>query len=106
MFLEAWLDGHRRELQAGTPLSLFGDNYETQVIVHGQGSSKGPKQDVDMWLWQLEGSSVVMMEGQHLRLTPDDSLLVPAGTAYVWEREQGSVALAVTQDPTRKKPLG
>ncbi|KAF6321178.1 3-hydroxyanthranilate 3,4-dioxygenase [Rhinolophus ferrumequinum] len=77
-----------------------------EVIVHGQGSSKGPKQDVDMWLWQLEGSSMVMMEGQHLSLTPDDSLLVPAGTAYVWERGQGSVALAVTQDPTRKKPLG
>lgn len=106
MFLEAWLDGHRRELQAGTPLSLFGDNYETQVIVHGQGSSKGPKQDVDMWLWQLEGSSMVMMGGQHLSLNPDDSLLVPAGTAYAWERGRGSVALAVTQDPTRKKPLG
>ncbi|KAK2507673.1 hypothetical protein MC885_011711 [Smutsia gigantea] len=100
MSLEAWLDGHRKELQAGTPLSLFGDTYETQVIVHGQGNSKGPRQDVD------EGSSVVTMEGQQLSLTPDDSLRVPAGTAYTWERGQGSVALAVTQDPTRKKPLG
>lgn len=25
---------------------------------------------------------------------------------YTWERGQGSVALAVTQDPTRKQPLG
>lgn len=32
MSLEAWLDGHRRQLQAGTPLSLFGDSYETQVM--------------------------------------------------------------------------
>ena len=23
-----------------------------QVIAHGQGSSKGPRQDVDVWLWQ------------------------------------------------------
>uniref|UniRef100_A0A4X1SPG1 3-hydroxyanthranilate 3,4-dioxygenase n=1 Tax=Sus scrofa TaxID=9823 RepID=A0A4X1SPG1_PIG len=106
MSLEAWLAGHRKELQAGTPLSLFGDTYETQVIVHGQGSSKGPRQDVDVWLWQLEGSSVVTMEGEHLSLTPGDSLLVPAGTAYGWERGQGSAALSVTQDPTRKKPLG
>ncbi|XP_046519509.1 3-hydroxyanthranilate 3,4-dioxygenase isoform X2 [Equus quagga] len=53
MSLEAWLDGHHRELQAGTPLSLFGDTYETQVIVHGQGSSKDLRQDVDVWLWQL-----------------------------------------------------
>uniref|UniRef100_A0A8C4LEH6 3-hydroxyanthranilate 3,4-dioxygenase n=1 Tax=Equus asinus TaxID=9793 RepID=A0A8C4LEH6_EQUAS len=32
MSLEAWLDGHHRELQAGTPLSLFGDTYETQCL--------------------------------------------------------------------------
>ncbi|GAB5569571.1 3-hydroxyanthranilate 3 [Prionailurus iriomotensis] len=85
MSLEAWLDRHRRELQAGTPLSLFGDTYETQVI---------------------EGSSVVTIGEQRLSLAPDDSLLVPAGNAYAWERGQGSVALAVTQDPARKKPLG
>ncbi|XP_053445052.1 3-hydroxyanthranilate 3,4-dioxygenase [Nycticebus coucang] len=105
MSLEAWLDGHRRELQMGTPLSPFGDTYETKVLAHGQGSSKGLRQDVDVWLWQLEGSSVVTMEGQHLSLTPDDSLLVPAGTSYAWERAPGSVALSVTQDPAHKKPL-
>lgn len=31
MSLKAWLDGHRKELQAGTSLNLFGDTYETQV---------------------------------------------------------------------------
>ncbi|XP_022372133.1 3-hydroxyanthranilate 3,4-dioxygenase [Enhydra lutris kenyoni] len=106
MSLEAWLDGHRRQLQGGTSLSLFGDSYETQVIVHGQGSSKGLRQDVDVWLWHLEGSSVVTMGDQHLSLAPDDSLLVPAGNAYTWDRGRDSVALAVTQDPARKKPLG
>ncbi|EPY85082.1 3-hydroxyanthranilate 3,4-dioxygenase-like protein [Camelus ferus] len=83
MSLEAWLDGHRKELQAGTPLSLFGDTYETQ-----------------------EGSSVLMMEGLRLSLNADDSFLVPAGTAYSWEQGRGSAALSVTQDPARKKPLG
>ncbi|XP_047379508.1 3-hydroxyanthranilate 3,4-dioxygenase isoform X2 [Sciurus carolinensis] len=106
MSLKAWLDGHHRELQAGTSINLFGDTYETQVIVHGQGRSRGLEQDVDMWLWQLEGSSVVTMGEQHLDLAPDDSLLVPAGTSYTWERAQGSVALSVTQDPSRKKHLG
>lgn len=105
MSLKAWLDAHHEELQAGTSLSLFGDTYETQVIAHGQGSSKGLGQDVDVWLWQLEGSSVVMVGGQPVSLAPDDSLLVPAGTSYVWERAQGCVALSVTQDPARKKPL-
>ncbi|XP_063569519.1 3-hydroxyanthranilate 3,4-dioxygenase isoform X3 [Pongo abelii] len=106
MSLDAWLDSHRRELQAGTPLSLFGDTYETQVIAYGQGSSKGLRQNVDVWLWQLEGSSVVTMGGRRLSLAPDDSLLVLAGTSYAWERTQGSVALSVTQDPACKKPLG
>lgn len=84
---------------------------------------------------------MVTIRGQHLSLTPDDSLLVPAGTVcvhgedfppavgppsfpwgpqgqpclspahlclhrYAWERGQGSAALAVTQDPACKKPLG
>ncbi|OBS72966.1 hypothetical protein A6R68_12461 [Neotoma lepida] len=92
MSLKAWLDGHSRELQAGTSLSLFGDTYETQVIAHGQGSSKGPRQDVDVWLWQLASGN----PGQ-------------GGTTsclYMWERAQGSVALSVTQDPACKKPLG
>uniref|UniRef100_A0A5F7ZBU1 3-hydroxyanthranilate 3,4-dioxygenase n=1 Tax=Macaca mulatta TaxID=9544 RepID=A0A5F7ZBU1_MACMU len=53
MSLEAWLDSHRRELQAGAPLSLFGDTYETQVTAYGQGSSEGLRQNVDVWLWQL-----------------------------------------------------
>lgn len=105
MSLEAWLDSHRSQLQAGTPLSLFGDTYETQVTAHGHGNSQGPRLDVDVWLWQLEGSSVVMMGDKRLSLSPDDSLLVPAGTAYVWERAQGSVALSVTQDPACKKAL-
>uniref|UniRef100_A0A2I2ZQB3 3-hydroxyanthranilate 3,4-dioxygenase n=1 Tax=Gorilla gorilla gorilla TaxID=9595 RepID=A0A2I2ZQB3_GORGO len=106
MSLDAWLDSHRGELQAGTPLSLFGDTYETQVIAYGQGSSESLRQNVDVWLWQLEGSSVVTMGGRRLSLAPDDSLLVLAGTSYAWERTQGSVALSVTQDPACKKPLG
>uniref|UniRef100_A0A8D2H9X6 3-hydroxyanthranilate 3,4-dioxygenase n=1 Tax=Urocitellus parryii TaxID=9999 RepID=A0A8D2H9X6_UROPR len=77
-----------------------------EVIVHGQGRSRGLEQDVDLWLWQLEGSSVVTLGEEHLGLAPDDSLLVPAGTSYVWERAQSSVALSVTQDPSRKKCLG
>ncbi|XP_044519214.1 3-hydroxyanthranilate 3,4-dioxygenase [Gracilinanus agilis] len=104
--LQGWLDNHRRELKAGSTLSMFGDTYETEVKVCGSGSSKGPKLDVDVWLWQLEGSSVVTIEGQKLRLAADDSLLVPKGTMYLWERAQDCVALAVTQNPENKKPLG
>ncbi|XP_055986507.1 3-hydroxyanthranilate 3,4-dioxygenase [Sorex fumeus] len=106
MSLEGWLDEHRGPLQAGAPLSLFGDTYETQVLVLGQGSGEFPARDVDEWLWQLASSSVVIVGGQRHELAADDSLLVPAGTAYSWTRARGCVALSVTQDPANKKPLG
>lgn len=32
MSLETWLDNHCKKLRTGTPLSLFGDTYETQVM--------------------------------------------------------------------------
>ena len=28
-------------------------NTSHQVIIYGQGNSEGPRQDVDVWLWQL-----------------------------------------------------
>ncbi|XP_051831142.1 3-hydroxyanthranilate 3,4-dioxygenase [Antechinus flavipes] len=105
LVLQQWLADHRGELQGGSTLSLFGDTYESQVTVYGSGSSKGPKLGVDMWLWQLEGSSVVTIGGQNRRLASDDSLLVPKGTVYLWERAQDCVALAVTQNPDNKKPM-
>ncbi|XP_074141122.1 3-hydroxyanthranilate 3,4-dioxygenase isoform X1 [Sminthopsis crassicaudata] len=103
--LQQWLADHRGELQGGSTLSLFGDTYESQVTVYGSGSSKGPKLGVDTWLWQLEGSSVVTIGGQNQRLASEDSLLVPKGTMYHWERAQDCVALAVTQNPDNKKPM-
>ncbi|XP_027721395.1 3-hydroxyanthranilate 3,4-dioxygenase isoform X3 [Vombatus ursinus] len=103
--LQRWLADHRGELEAGSTLSLFGDTYETQVTVYGSGSSQGSKLGVDVWFWQLEGSSVVTTGGQNLSLAPGDSLLVPKGTAYLWERAQDCVTLAVTQNPDNKKPL-
>ncbi|XP_020856972.1 3-hydroxyanthranilate 3,4-dioxygenase isoform X2 [Phascolarctos cinereus] len=103
--LRQWLADHRGELEAGRTLSLFGDMYQTQVTIYGSGSSQGSKLGVDMWFWQLEGSSVVTTGGQNLSLAPDDSLLVPKGTVYLWERAKDCVALAVTQNPDNKKPL-
>ncbi|XP_060042924.1 3-hydroxyanthranilate 3,4-dioxygenase isoform X3 [Erinaceus europaeus] len=92
--------------QGSSALSSTGRGNPFLVTVLGEGSSTGSSQDVDVWLWQLEGSSVVTVGTQSLGLAPDDSLLVPAGTQYTWERAKGSMALSVTQDPTHKKPLG
>lgn len=45
-----------------------------QVIVHGQGSSKGPRQDVDVWLWQLV--SGVLGEGGTAPCLPTETGLL------------------------------
>ncbi|KAB0379784.1 hypothetical protein FD755_007568 [Muntiacus reevesi] len=97
MCLEAWLDGHRKELQAGTPLSLFGDTYESQ---HSLGSQEGEIFGGEGWVesctetqsWEV-GAEAQLLDGQRSR-------------QYGWERGQGSVALSVTQDPACKKSLG
>lgn len=51
-----------------------------QVIVHGQGSSKGPRQDVDVWLWQL--ASGAPGRGWHI--------LLPMGSGFSWALDSQS----------------
>lgn len=52
-----------------------------QVIVHGQGSSKGPRQDVDVWLWQL--ASGAPGRGWYI--------LLPMGTGCSWTLDSQSL---------------
>ncbi|KAB0359212.1 hypothetical protein FD754_003368 [Muntiacus muntjak] len=124
MCLEAWLDGHRKELQAGTPLSLFGDTYESQSgVIPLPGLlglwpiiALGTRRERDIW-----GSHRAMRASMPHQAPPtpfSDPLLLPASIHsskyllrptqgwYGWERGQGSVALSVTQDPACKKSLG
>lgn len=68
MSLKAWLDGHRRELQAGTSISLFGDTYETQVMrpppsLREQGLCRD-------WRLHAPKQSLCFQLPEHAQLTP------------------------------------
>ncbi|XP_029449179.1 3-hydroxyanthranilate 3,4-dioxygenase isoform X2 [Rhinatrema bivittatum] len=102
--LANWIDSHRLEIKEKKSLSIFGDMFETEAVLYGPGECERKKLNADIWLWQLEGTSVVTMDGKTQFLNTGDSLLLPAQTMYHWERGEGCIALYVTQDPTRKRP--
>ncbi|XP_072121117.1 3-hydroxyanthranilate 3,4-dioxygenase-like isoform X1 [Mobula birostris] len=101
--LRDWISTHRQDIKIKQVVDLFGDYFETQTAVFGSGQSED-KGTADSWIWQLEGTSVVVMDGKSTNLTAGDSLLVPVQTKYTWKRAEGTVALRVIQDPARKRP--
>ncbi|XP_067421158.1 3-hydroxyanthranilate 3,4-dioxygenase isoform X3 [Emydura macquarii macquarii] len=101
---QIWLNDHHGEINQKLSLTVFGDNFETEAVVYGRGVSEGSKKNADIWIWQLDGTSVVTMDGKTLSLAAGDSLLIPAQSMYHWKRAEECVALYVAQDPLRKRP--
>ncbi|XP_033000762.1 3-hydroxyanthranilate 3,4-dioxygenase isoform X2 [Lacerta agilis] len=101
---QGWLNDHREEIDQKKSFRLFGDSSETEVIIFGPGITKEGGKNADIWLWQLEGTSVVTADSNTLFLANGDSLLIPEQTAFQWKRAEGSIALSVIQDPARKRP--
>lgn len=99
-----WLDKQRPSLASGGPIDMFGAQFETEVMVFGPGQTKMSVRPSEVWIWQLEGSSRLTMNGQQFTLSAGDSLLVPEQSQYQWQRDEGTVALVVVQNPERKRP--
>ncbi|XP_034537126.1 3-hydroxyanthranilate 3,4-dioxygenase [Notolabrus celidotus] len=99
-----WLDKERPALNSRGQVDMFGDQFETQVIVFGPGHTATSVQQSDVWIWQMEGNSTVTMNQQQCRLSAGGSLLIPEHQQYEWHREEGTVALFVVQNPERKRP--
>ncbi|XP_041644887.1 3-hydroxyanthranilate 3,4-dioxygenase [Cheilinus undulatus] len=99
-----WLDKQRPALTSRGQIDMFGEQFETQVKLFGPGHTVSTVQQSDVWIWQMEGSSVVSMNQHQFRLSAGDSLLVPEHQQYEWMREEGTVALFVVQNPERKRP--
>ncbi|XP_069656350.1 3-hydroxyanthranilate 3,4-dioxygenase isoform X2 [Haliaeetus albicilla] len=101
---QSWLNDHRGEIRQKKSLSMFGDNFETEVIAYGPGTTEKSKKNSDIWIWQLEGTSTVTVDGKTLTLSAGDSLLVQAQSTHCWKRTEECVALCIAQDPKRKQP--
>lgn len=98
-----WLDKQRPSLASSRPIDMFGAQFETEAMVFGPGQTETSVRQSDVWIWQLEGSSRVTMN-QQFTLSAGDSLLIPEQTQYQWQRDEGTVALIVVQNPERKRP--
>ncbi|XP_066536202.1 3-hydroxyanthranilate 3,4-dioxygenase [Hoplias malabaricus] len=99
-----WIDKHKPALVSGRPVDMFGAQFETESIIYGPGETEPSQRATDGWIWQLEGSSSVTMNGSEYKLTVGDCLLILGQTEYHWKRSKDSVALYVAQDPKRKRP--
>ncbi|KAG5831313.1 3-hydroxyanthranilate 3,4-dioxygenase [Anguilla rostrata] len=97
-----WVEKHHPELAGGRPVNVFGAQFETETALYGPGETEKSRHDTDIWIWQLEGSSQVTMDGQPFSLSARDSLLIPGQSEYQWQRSEGCVALYVRQNPERK----
>ncbi|KAI1894436.1 hypothetical protein AGOR_G00115800 [Albula goreensis] len=97
-----WVEKHRPELSTGRPIDMFGAQFETETAMYGPGETEKSKRDTDIWIWQLEGDSEVMLNGQPFSLSEGDSLLIPGHSEYQWMRNEGCVALFIMQNPERK----
>ncbi|KAM6956386.1 3-hydroxyanthranilate 3,4-dioxygenase [Aplochiton taeniatus] len=99
-----WVDQQRPALANGQPLDMFGAQFETETVLYGPGLTETCSPESDVWIWQLEGSSSVTLDGQELSLSAGDSLLILEQSRYQWKRAGGTVALFVVQNPERKRP--
>ncbi|CAL1577163.1 unnamed protein product [Knipowitschia caucasica] len=97
------INKQRSALSTG-PIDLFGAQFETEAMVFGAGHTENTTRQSDAWIWQFEGESMVTIHEDQFRLSSGDSLLIPEHHQYQWQRDQGTVALFVAQNPERKRP--
>jgi len=103
--LQDWVDKNRRLIRSRGEVFLFEQNkYQSDVKVlgHGQGSQSF-KTESEVFLWQLEGSVVVFVNGQEIRLRRDDTLLLPSAAEVEYNPTVDSVTLYCQMDTNNKK---
>lgn len=103
--LHTFIDSKRQDLEEKGRVNLFGDNSQFQVDLYGKGSNLGQVEGAETFIWQIEGTSAVTVEGQEYKLGPADIMLVRAGQKYEATRPSGSIAFICYQDATRKAKL-
>ncbi|XP_062286716.1 3-hydroxyanthranilate 3,4-dioxygenase [Scomber scombrus] len=98
-----WLEKQRPFLSSGKPIDMFGAQFETEAMLFGPGLTETSLRQSDAWIWQMEGSSRVTMNEEEFTLSAGDSLIIPEQSQYRWQRDEGTVALFVAQNPERKR---
>ncbi|PVD25825.1 hypothetical protein C0Q70_13488 [Pomacea canaliculata] len=104
--LKTWIAENHSQLDEDGFIPVYGDPYQFQVTVYGKGKNTGKCDTAETFIWQIEGSSNVTVEGKEFTLEKNDTLLIRVGKEYKAKRPSGSVSLICYQDPTRKSMIG
>jgi len=102
--LQDWLDSHRRLVRSSGQEFLFPQNKfqsDVRVLGHGQGSRTWTTAS-EAFLWQLEGSCTLLINGQETRMKRDDTMLVPASSEIEFCPTVDSLTLSCEMNPENK----
>jgi len=102
--LQDWLDAHRRLIRSSGSHPLFPPSrYQSDILVLGLGEgTRDISSPSETFLWQLEGSAMVTVGTEEVRLRRDETLLVPAGTDFVYCPSTESLTLSTMMNPKNK----
>lgn len=102
--LNQWLAENRTMIEREGHLNIFGEeaNYQFKVDVYGTGSNTGKCASAETFIWMLEGTSTVTVDGKDYELHHNDTMLIRCGQEYSATRPTGALSLICYQDPTRK----
>ncbi|XP_041352765.1 3-hydroxyanthranilate 3,4-dioxygenase-like isoform X2 [Gigantopelta aegis] len=100
--LHHWLDENRHKLHDQGSIQLWGNQTQFQVFICGKGAHSGQHDNVETFIWQLEGTSSAIVAGESHTLNSNDTMLVKAGKSYSVSLSRNSIALICYQDPARK----
>ncbi|XP_014668904.1 PREDICTED: 3-hydroxyanthranilate 3,4-dioxygenase-like isoform X2 [Priapulus caudatus] len=97
-----WLTKNDASIQSSGNKWVYGKDMQTGVIVFGEGENSDESNAYESWMWQMEGTATITMDGKSVQLKKDDSILIPLNIRYKAERPKGAVTLLVYMDPTGK----
>ncbi|GFR58464.1 3-hydroxyanthranilate 3,4-dioxygenase, partial [Elysia marginata] len=100
-----WINENRNDLDTKGHVQLFPATFQFDVKVYGKGTNSEQCKGFEIWIWQIEGTSSVSVDGKDYKLEANDTMLVLDGQKYTAVRPVGGVALICHQDPARKKKL-
>jgi len=102
--LRGWVDLHRGEIQATGSKRIWGEGYETEVLVYGSDRRHELKTEtVDMYLWIVEGAAVVQVDLRQFTVDGEHSILIRPGSRVTMDLSSNCLCLTVTMNP-RSKP--
>ena len=106
--LKAWINQHRSEIVTSGSKRLFGESYQSDIVVLGLGPGPRPihSKGGETFLWMVEGHAKVNIRGKIYHLSPDDTILIPAEEVYEFNPCSDATALTTVMNPKNRFRVG